>query len=122
MTPFVSSTHSSSIRAALLALTAFAATSSLAPATFAQAPGDISAGKKVTEFLCRSCHDISGSERSKSPPGGAPAFFDVAQSSDTTAEKLHKYLRLPHGRMTNVLLTGREIDDAVAYIMSFKRK
>jgi cytochrome c2 len=108
---------SSVVRAA-----AFASAVFLAPAAFAQGAGDVAAGKKVTDFLCRNCHDVSGSERPKSPPGGAPSFFEVAQSPETTAASLHKFLHIPHGRMINVLLTGREVDDAIAYIMSFKRK
>lgn len=108
--------------AAVLLLAGLAAPSLSAPAAAAQAAGDAAAGKKVTEFLCKNCHDVSGSERPKSPPGGAPAFFDVAQSPDTSVESIRKLLRLPHGRMTNVHLTGKEVDDAAAYIMSFKRK
>ncbi len=73
----------------VIALAIFAA-----PAV-AQSAGDVAAGKKVTEFLCRNCHDVSGNERPKSPPGGAPAFFDLAQMPGTTAEKTHKFLHLP---------------------------
>lgn len=94
----------------------------LASPASAQSSGDVAEGKKVTEFLCRNCHDVSGSERPKNPPGGAPAFFDLAQSPDTTAQSLGKFLGLPHGRMINVLLTGKERENAVAYILSLKRK
>lgn len=94
----------------------------LAPAASAQVTGDPAAGKKLSEFLCRKCHDISGNEKPVNPPGGAPPFFAVAQNREKTAEALHKFLTLPHGRMVNVLLTGREVDDAVAYILSLKRK
>lgn len=98
-----------------------------APATFAKAadgpgPGDPAAGKKASEFLCRNCHDVTGNVEGKSPPGGAPTFFEVANKAETTPEKLHRFLGLPHGRMINVLLSGKEIDHVVAYILSFKRK
>lgn len=92
------------------------------PAQAAQPSGDAAEGKKVTEFMCKNCHDVTGSEKPKNPPGDAPAFFVVAQRPDTTFEKLHKFLGLPHGRMVNVLLTGKEVDNAVAYILSLKRK
>lgn len=91
------------------------------PAALAQS-GDVAAGKKVTEFVCRNCHDVSGREKSQSPPGGAPSFFEVAQNSETTGKSLHKFLTLPHGKMVNVLLSGREIDDVAAYILSLRRK
>ncbi len=109
-----------------LAVAALAMTMAAAPVLAAERAadpaGDPAAGKKVTEFLCRNCHDVSGSERPKSPPGGAPAFFDLAQSPDTTTASIRKLLRLPHGRMTNVHLTDKEINDAAAYIISFRRK
>lgn len=92
------------------------------PAISAQSSGDAAEGKRVAEFLCKNCHDVSGSERPKNPPGGAPAFFEVAQSPDTTAQSLQKFLRLPHGSMINILLTGKERDDVIAYISSLKRK
>ncbi len=111
-----------SVRTAVVALAAVTAVNLAAPGMAAEAAGDPAAGKKVTEFLCRNCHDVSGNERPKSPPGGAPAFFEIAQSQATTTASVRKLLRLPHGRMTNVHLTDKEIDDAAAYILSFRRK
>lgn len=94
----------------------------LTPAAFAQSNGDAAAGKKLTEFVCRNCHDISGNERPRNPPGGAPSFFEVAQKPETTEKSLHRFLSLPHGRMNIVQISGKEVDNAVAYIMSMKRK
>ncbi|MGE4063227.1 MAG: cytochrome c [Rhodospirillaceae bacterium] len=93
----------------------------LSPTTFAQS-GDIAAGKKTTEFVCRNCHDVSGNEKPRNPPGGAPSFFEVAQKAETTEKSLHRFLTLPHGRMNIVQISGREVDNVVAYIMSLKRK
>lgn len=85
-------------------------------------PGDPAAGKKTAEFLCRNCHDVTGNEEPKNPPGDAPAFYTLAQRPDVTFEHLHGYLLLPHGKMTNVLLTGKEIDNVAAYILGMKHK
>ena len=111
-----------SARTALLIPAILVAALASTPAMSAQFSGDAAEGKRVAEFLCKNCHDVSGSERPKNPPGGAPAFFDVAQSPDTTVQSLQKFLRLPHGRMVNVLLSGKEFDNVVAYISSLKRK
>lgn len=99
-----------------------AAALAIAPPALAQAAGDAAAGQKVTQFLCKNCHEVTGREDAKGPPGGAPTFFQIANAPANTAKRLHEFLGLPHGRMTNVLLTGKEIDNAVAYILTFKRK
>jgi mono/diheme cytochrome c family protein len=109
-------------RPTVLAITLFLAQTAYGQLALAQAEGDVAAGRKATDFLCRNCHDVSGNEIAKSPPGGAPSFYEIAQAPATTAESLYKFLRLPHGRMVNVLLTGKEVDDAAAYILSLKRK
>ena len=110
------------VRGAVVGVLAFfSAIVMCAPSAFAQS-GDAALGKKVTDFSCKNCHDVSGSETPKNPPGGAPSFFEVAQKPETTEKSLHKFLTLPHGRMINVLLTGKEVDNAVAYILSMKRK
>lgn len=92
-----------------------------ASTAFAQS-GDAAAGKKATEFVCRNCHDVSGSEKPRNPPGGAPSFFEVAQKAETTEKSLHRFLTFPHGRMNTVQISGKEVDNVVAYIMSLKRK
>jgi len=91
-------------------------------AAVAQAAGDPGEGKKLAELMCRNCHDVSGNEKPKNPPGAAPSFFDVAQRPDTTEKYLHRYLSFPHGNMNIITLTAKEVDSAVAYILSMTRK
>jgi mono/diheme cytochrome c family protein len=93
----------------------------LTSTAFAQS-GDAAAGKKATAFVCRNCHDVSGNEKPQNPPGGAPSFFEVAQKAETTEKSLHRFLTFPHGRMNVVQISGKEVDNLVAYIMSLKRK
>jgi mono/diheme cytochrome c family protein len=107
--------------AAFCALPLLAGTGLFTTAAVAQT-GDAAAGKKATAFACRNCHDVSGNEKAQNPPGGAPSFFEVAQNPKTTGPSLHKFLTLPHGKMDNVVLSGREIDDLTAYILSLRRK
>jgi len=84
--------------------------------------GDPAAGKKMAASVCSECHDTTGNAKPQSPPGNAPPFLLLAQSRDQTPEKMRRYLRLPHGRMVNVLVTGRDADDVVSYIVSLRRQ
>ena len=84
--------------------------------------GDASAGKKLAGSLCAQCHDTTGDEKPRNPPGNAPPFISLAQSHEQTAEKLRRYLMLPHGRMVNLLVTGRDADNVVSYIVSLRRQ
>lgn len=86
----------------------------------AEPRGDAVAGKKVAESVCRDCHDVTGNKVPRSPPGNAPPFLTLAQSPDQTEQKLRRYLTLPHGRMVNLLVTGRDRDNVVSYILSLR--
>lgn len=88
----------------------------------AEVKGDAVAGKKTAGSLCAQCHDTTGNEKPRSPPGNAPPFITLAQTQGQTPEKLRRYLMLPHGRMVNLLLTGRDADDVVSYIVSLRRQ
>jgi mono/diheme cytochrome c family protein len=82
--------------------------------------GDPAAGKVAANNLCAQCHDTTGNAKPRSPPGNAPAFIVLAQSPSQTPEKMRRYLNLPHGRMVNVLVTGRDADNVISYILSMR--
>lgn len=94
----------------------------LSAQALAATQADTSGGESIARRSCSNCHDTSGKTPPASPPGGAPPFITVAQSQETTDEKLQKFLRLPHGRMNNILLTDHEIDEVVEYILSLKKE
>lgn len=101
---------------------ALAATMMTASAHAAQdSPGDAVAGKAVAAQICAQCHDVTGNARQQNPPGNAPAFIAVAQSPTGTREKITSTVKLPHGRMNIVLLTGRDVDNVVSYILSLRK-
>jgi len=84
--------------------------------------GDAVAGKKTAQSVCAQCHDTTGNENPRNPPGNAPAFIVLAQDTDQTPEKLRQYLKFPHGRMVNLLITGRDAENVVSYIVSLRRQ
>lgn len=94
------------------------------PAFAAGDEGDPAAGKLVARSVCARCHDVRD-DISQPPPrlaGAPPAFATVAQDSAITSERLTKFLRLPHGEMNNILLTTRDTNDVISYVISLRRQ
>ena len=93
-------------------------------ADIAAAAGDPTVGAAVAGMVCAFCHDISPTS-SGSPdartPGKPPAFVDVVQDPSHTAAWFQRFLRIPHGRMDNVVLTQSDIDNVSAYILAMRK-
>lgn len=89
------------------------------PAT-AQEAGDVSAGADLARTWCSECHLIDRQQ----PRGNdaAPSFVAIAAAPGTTSMSLRAFLMTPHGRMPDLKLASGQIDDMVAYIMSFRRR
>lgn len=86
-------------------------------------PGSHRVGKNVASNLCAGCHDVSDDYRAPPPrvPGQPPAFITVASSPHLDMTNLIRFVRFPHGEMDNVVLTRKETDAVVGYILSLKR-
>lgn len=82
-------------------------------------PGDPVAGRIFAERECGDCHDVSR-DGGDYPLSAAPAFFDVAAERSTTALSLRVFLRSTHREMPDLILTTREQDDVIAYILSLR--
>lgn len=68
---------------------------------------------------CAQCHDISrGGDIS--PNLLAPRFSDIARHPATTALSLRVFLQSMHQNMPDFLLSDRERDDIITYILSLK--
>lgn len=101
---------------------AFAVLGLSAGAHAADNVGDPIAGKKIANDLCAQCHDVTGNEKPRSPPGNAPPFISLAQSQDQTPQKLRRKLMLPHGRMVNLIMPGRDTENVISYILSLRKQ
>lgn len=87
----------------------------------AQEPkGDPVNGQKIAKKSCAECHDVTGNPEPQNPPGNAPAFIVLAKAEKQTHAGIRTLLRLPHGRMVNLMVTGRQADDVASYIMSLR--
>jgi len=82
-------------------------------------PGDPVAGRIFAESECSDCHDISR-EGDDYPLNTAPSFLDVATQRSTTGLSLRVFLRSTHRDMPDLILTEREQDDVIAYILSLR--
>jgi mono/diheme cytochrome c family protein len=89
------------------------------PALAQQLPGDPDAGRAFAQRLCADCHVI-GDRSTGRAPEGAPSFPSIATGSTTTELGLRTFLEKPHRGMPNLALTRREIDDAIAFILSLR--
>lgn len=90
-----------------------------APAGAQDLPGDPLAGRDFVRETCIECHDVERDDDEMAAFYG-PAFVDVANHTTTTETSLRVFLRTPHFEMPNFILTDRELDDVVAYILSLK--
>ena len=80
----------------------------------------ISSGRQIAAKICGNCHEISPTMSSKTAVG--PGFDDIANLPSTTALSLKVFLRSSHKRMRNLILSGADSDDVIAYILSLKRR
>ena len=105
------------MRAAILLAAAAILGAGQAPAQ--ELRGDPAAGYVLAMRACAVCHVISSSQ-ADDPAVGAPSFPEVAADPAVTALSLGVFLRTPHERMPDLILSDQEIDDAIAYILSLK--
>jgi len=103
--------------AALAALLLFA------PAVAAQETGgDVAAGKALAVQTCSACHLVGASQQAPDRSVRAPAFRDVANMPATTTRSLYVFLHTPHPSMPNLILSQKEADDVISYIMSLRTR
>lgn len=80
----------------------------------AQVPaGDAEAGRAVAERWCSQCHVASGTGTDAVPPLAAVANYRDDDS-------LRAFLVRPHGRMPDLSLSTREINDLIAYLRTLR--
>jgi mono/diheme cytochrome c family protein len=82
--------------------------------------GDPEAGRLYAVNICSGCHSVQP-ETDKTGQF-APDFTVIAKRRSTTPSSLRAYLRSDHDLMPNFNMHPSEINDMVAYIMSFRRK
>ncbi len=97
--------------AALIAVSGAAAAQDL--------PGDAMAGRAFAARHCAGCHAVAADQR-RPATDGAPAFLTLARDSAITEFSLRAFLQTPHSRMPSIMLTRRELNDVISYILSMR--
>ena len=86
----------------------------------AQDFGDIRQGRRLALDICASCHAVRASEI-LSPDAAAPSFRAIAHTPGMTAAALTVWLTAhPHHKMPYLMLSGQQVRDVSAYILSLR--
>ena len=87
--------------------------------TVAQEPGNPKKGAVLAQSVCAQCHGVKAGQLRSSDPM-APSFSSVAKAPGMTDTALRVWLQSSHPSMPNFVLTNKEINNIVAYILSLK--
>jgi len=98
----------------------FATTSAFCPAR-AQEAGDETSGLKHAQKVCAQCHAIRQGDK-HSPNPLAPSFDAIANMSGVTGMSLAAFLHSVHENMPNFVLSERDRNNVIAYILSLKNE
>jgi mono/diheme cytochrome c family protein len=80
--------------------------------------GDPQAGFDYAHSVCATCHAIS---QEPSPNPTAPRFKDVANTPGMTPTAIKVWLQgASHPTMPNIMISGQELRNLTAYILSLK--
>jgi mono/diheme cytochrome c family protein len=82
-------------------------------------PGDVEAGRLLALRSCSSCHVVAARQ---APPAtdAVPTFASIARDPAVTEMSLRVFLRTPHARMPDFILSRSETDDVISYILSLR--
>jgi mono/diheme cytochrome c family protein len=92
----------------------------VAPQVHAQGLSEVQRGRALAHRVCAECHAV-GPADARSPNVLAPRFEAVAATPGMTAMALNAFLHTPHRSMPNLILTSRQTNGIIAYILSLKK-
>lgn len=81
--------------------------------------GNPQRGIAYAQANCAACHAILF-EDADSPNPDSPSFKSIADTPGITRTALSVFLQSPHPTMPNLIVTGEDADDLIAYILSLK--
>lgn len=102
-------------------IVAFVMLSAPVTAARAQEIGDARAGLAYAKRACAECHAVLASDTA-SPLAKATPFRVFANTPGVTGTAIAVWLRTPHPSMPNLMVTGDDLENLVAYILELKDK
>jgi len=85
-------------------------------------PGNVQTGRGFAMTHCSQCHVVLPSHGVRRPSGRAPDFSDIAQMPSMTGTALLVFLHSPHPTMPSLVLSDRDANNVIAYILSLKKR
>jgi cytochrome c len=85
----------------------------------AENSGNAQKGRQLALSHCSECHAVDAKENSSNP--SAPTFEEIANIQGMTATALLVALRTSHESMPNIVISGRDAENIIAYILSLKQ-
>jgi len=110
--------HGMNVNLRAVAATALALLSS--PAGSAEL-GDARRGRDYAEAVCAQCHAVKPAEM-VSPRLEATPFSVFARVPGLNETALGVFLQTPHAEMPNLVVSGQDRDDLLAYIIGLRGK
>ena len=86
----------------------------------AQEVGNPDQGLRTARAQCAECHLVDKLPE-QSPNLIAPTFEHIANTPGMTSAALTAALRTSHESMPNIIITGTDLSDVIAYILSLRK-
>jgi mono/diheme cytochrome c family protein len=86
----------------------------------AQEASDPAAGAALARTWCSGCHVVDPQQSRATD--AVPSFAAIAAAPASTSASLHEFLAMPHAPMPDLKLSGQQIDNVVAYILSLRQR
>ncbi len=81
--------------------------------------GDARRGRAYADAVCAQCHAVAPTDTTSPRPEATP-FSIISQLSGINERALAAFLQTPHSEMPNLVVTGQDRDDLIAYIITLK--
>jgi mono/diheme cytochrome c family protein len=81
--------------------------------------GDPQAGYALAGEICGDCHSVEAGD-AVSPNPESPSFQSIASKPEISELALTVFFQTSHPSMPNLIVTGKDAHDLVAYILSLK--
>ena len=83
--------------------------------------GNRDRGLVFAKQACAGCHAVEAQQH-LSPNASATPFQTISEVSGMTEMALRVFFRTPHKNMPNLIVSGADQDDVIAYILSLRPK
>lgn len=81
--------------------------------------GDARRGRDYAEAVCAQCHAVTPAETASPRPEATP-FSVLSRLPGLNERALAVFLQTPHAEMPNLVVTGQDRDDLIAYIIGLR--